>query len=79
MCDFMSKSLEYMWLSMVAHHAYFAALVWYDGVCDEACLNVWLGFVMWWMSLCHDYINARVVYVWFGFLCFMDEYVCVLG
>ena len=22
-------------------------------------------------------MNARVVYVWFGFLCFMDGYLCV--
>ena len=28
-------------------------LVWYDGVCDGACLDVWLWFVMWWMSWCH--------------------------
>ena len=54
MCDFMSKSLKHMWWSMFARHDYFAASVWYDGVYDGACLDVWLGFVMWQMPWCHD-------------------------
>ena len=28
-------------------------VIWYDWVCDEACLDVWLGFVMWWILWCH--------------------------
>ena len=53
MCDFMPKYIGKRVDSMFAHHAYFVALVWYDG----ACLDV-LGFcdvmnaLMLWLDEC---------------------------
>ena len=37
------------------------------GFCDEAWLDVWLGFVLWWMRWCHD------MYARWMIGCLLDE------
>ena len=43
MFDFMSKSLEYMWWSMFAHHAYVFSLNGYD---DIMIITAWIHDAM---------------------------------
>ena len=50
--------------SLYAHVFCLGWIWWYDGrVCDEAWLDVWLGFMLWWMPWMLGY---AMIDVWLG-------------